>query len=318
MGSEAVFKAMADATRQRILQVLLRHELSVSELVEVLGQPQSTVSRHLRVLRDAELISDRRNGVTVHYAMAPMVVGGDSDTVQAHVVRWLEGESVPKPVGRRIERVLERRHAETVSFFHDVGRRWDEMRTDFFGTSFHLEALTALLLKTWVVADIGTGSGYLLPVLAGTFEQVIAIEPVERLLEAARGRPELRAAKNIEYRAGDLRQLPMKDGEVDLAVAMLVLHHVPDPAAALREIGRVVKPSGRVLVVEQRAHRCEAFRELMQGRWWGFESGRLEEMVREAGFADMVSRRLETAWPTSPSAPEVPELFGLTAVRRDE
>ena len=315
MGSEAIFKALADSTRQKILQTLLQHELSVTELVEVLGQPQSTVSRHLKVLRNAELILDRRNGVTVHYSPSSAAVGGDNSSLQAHLVRWLEWEAPPKALQRRIRQVLERRHAETVGFFESVGQRWDQMRTDCFGGSFHLEALTALLPKSWVVADIGAGTGYLLPALAGAFEKVIAIEPVTTLLEAARSRPELRGADNIDFRSGDLRELPMANGEADLAIAMLVLHHVPDPATALGEINRVVKPEGRVLVVEQQTHRCEAFREMMGGRWWGFERSRLADLVREAGFKDLVCRELETAGPTSASAPETPGLFVLTGTR---
>jgi ubiquinone/menaquinone biosynthesis C-methylase UbiE len=312
MSTDSVFKAMADPTRQRIMQVLLQHEFSVTELVDVLRQPQSTVSRHLKVLRDAELISDRRNGVTVHYAPSAAAVGGDNDALPAHLVRWLEQQPVPTALQRRIARVLENRHAETVSYFEGIGQRWDQMRTDCFGPSFHLEALTALLPRTWVVADIGTGTGYLLPALAAAFAKVIAIEPVATLMEAARSRPELRAASNVEFRAGDLRQLPLADGEVDLAVAVLVLHHVPEPAAALAEIGRAVQPGGRVLIVEQQAHRCEAFHELMQDRWWGFEPEALARQVEAAGFTGAGTRVLRSATSTSAAAPETPELFVMT------
>lgn len=315
MSSEAVFKAMADSTRRRILQALLQHEFSVTELVEVLDQPQSTVSRHLKVLREAELISDRRNGAMVHYAPAALAVGGGNDTLQANVVRWVEREPISKPMHHRIQRVLERRHAETVSFFEGVGQRWEQMRTDCFGNSFHLEALTALLPKSWVVADIGSGTGYLLPILAAAFERVIAVEPVPTLLEAARGRSELREAGNVDFRSGDLRKLPLNDGEVDLAVAVLVLHHVSDPAAAVREIGRVVKPGGRVLLVEEQTHRCEVFWEMMHERWWGFDQENLAAHVREAGFEDVGWRTLQTAWPTSTSAPETPNLFVLAGTR---
>ena len=315
MNAETVFKAMAEPTRQRILQTLLENELSVTELVEVLGQPQSTVSRHLRVLRDAELISDRRNGATVHYAPSPAALGSDTDALQALVVRWLQNEPAPGALRRRLRRVLERRHAETVGFFESVGQRWEQMRTDCFGTSFHLEAFTALLPKSWTVADIGAGSGFLLPTLAAVFDSVIAVEPVSSLLEAARNRPELRGADHVDFRAGDLQRLPLTDGEVDLAIAALVLHHVPDPGVALREIGRVVKPEGRVLVIEQQAHRCEAFRAMMRGRWWGFEPESLAARVRAAGFEDVAWRELRTASPTSASVPETPDLFVLTGTR---
>ncbi len=312
MNTEAVFGAMADATRHRIMQVLAQHELSVTELVEILGQPQSTVSRHLKVLREADLIRDSRNGANVHYALSATALGGDDESVQAHLVDWVKKQPVPKALQRRIERILERRHAETMSFFEDIGQQWDELRVGCFGNSFHVEALLGLLPSSWVVADIGTGTGYLLPLLAAGFEKVIAIEPVSLLMRAARSRPEVREAKNVEFRSGDLRRLPLEDGEVDLAVAMLVLHHVPEPVAALAEIGRAVKADGGVVIVEQQAHQCEAFRRLMQDRWWGFEPERLAEQVQAAGFAEVRWRELRTAGPTSTAVPETPGLFVLT------
>ncbi|MCK4660972.1 MAG: ArsR family transcriptional regulator [Phycisphaerae bacterium] len=317
MSSENVLKAMADPTRLKIMQALLRHELSVTEIVAMLAIPQSTVSRHLKVLRNAELISDRRNGVTVHYAPSSVAMGGDNDSLQSRLARWLEDEPVPRGLQERLQRVLEQRHAETVDFFESVGQRWDQMRTDCFGNSFHLEALTTLLPKSWVVADIGAGTGYLLPGLAAVFEKVIAVEPVPALLEVARSRLGPDDVNRVDLRRGDLRGLPIEDGEVDLAIAMLVLHHVPDPDAALAEVGRVVRSGGRILVVEQQAHRCEAFRELMHGRWWGFEPDSLAAQVRAAGFQEVIRHDLRTAGPTSASVPQTPDLFVLTGKRQE-
>lgn len=316
MDIEPVIKSVADPTRRNIMQALLQHELSVNELVAVVRKPQSTVSRHLKVLRDAELIVDRRNGASIHYAPSASALDADRDSLQAVLLRWLAEQPLPKALERRIAGVLDRRHAEAVSYFQRVGHRWERMRSDCFGSRFHLEALTALLPQSWVVADVGTGSGPLLPPLAASFKRVIAIEPVRELLDAARSRPDLAGLDNVDFREGDLRQLPLADGEVDLAVAMLVLHHVPDVSAALREIGRVVKPAGRALVVEQHLHQCEAFRKMMGDRWWGFEPETLAEGLAAAGFEEVAWRTLRTAEPTSASVPETPELFVMTATRK--
>ncbi|MCP4591119.1 MAG: metalloregulator ArsR/SmtB family transcription factor [bacterium] len=317
VGADVIFKAVAEGTRRRILQVLLQHELSVGELVTVLGHPQSTVSRHLGILRSAELISDHRNGAAVHYAMSSATVGGDNEALGTQVVRWLEKERLPEVLLKRLEEVLECRHAEAVDFFEGVGGRWDQMRTDCFGSGFHLEALAALLPGEWSVADIGCGTGYLLGPLAAVFAKVVAVEPVAALLRAARERPELAGVGHVEFRSGDLRNLPLSDGEVDLAIAMLVLHHVPDPAGALREVSRVVKPGGRVLVVEQQPHRSEAFRELMQDRWWGFEPADLAEQLGAVGFTRVGWHELRSAAATSASAPETPGLFVLSGVKEE-
>ena len=169
MLSETVFKAMADGTRRRILQVVSQHELNVSELVDCLRVPQSTVSRHLKVLRDARLLQDRREGSTVVYALPEWCANGaDRPALQSRLVEWVGDQELPRGLRDRLEQVLDRRQHESTEFFSRVGLRWDRMRIDAFGDQFHLEALTALLPGDWKVADIGSGTGYLLPTLART------------------------------------------------------------------------------------------------------------------------------------------------------
>ncbi|MBN1511759.1 MAG: metalloregulator ArsR/SmtB family transcription factor [Phycisphaerae bacterium] len=318
MSSDHVFKAMADRTRRALLQVLLQNELSVSELVEVLGQPQSTISRHLRVLREAELVSERRDGTTVLSSAIVPGANGETSGLHARIVEWAGQQPVAKAVARRLDSVLRRRSARAIGFFEDVGQRWDQMRIECFGDRFHLEALLSLLPPDWVVADIGTGTGYLLPVLAGCFRRVIAIDPVETMLGVARGRPELAKAANVEFRQGDLSRLPLDDEAVDLAIAVLVLHHVPSPGEAVREIARVVRPGGRVLVVEYQAHELREFHERMQDRWWGFAPDELAGRLEAAGLRDVRRRTLTTAEPLGKAAVEAPDLYVMTATRPRE
>jgi ubiquinone/menaquinone biosynthesis C-methylase UbiE/DNA-binding transcriptional ArsR family regulator len=359
MDTEVTFKAMADGTRRRILQLVMRQELSVSELVACLNQPQSTVSRHLKVLRDAGLVQDRRDGTTVLIGVVETGDGGGwangwnaaktgsgqqtgrgktgdvggrgngvangngneggngngggLGSLQIRLMDWLADESFPRSLTRRLERVLREREGQSSGFFSRIGQRWDQLRSDAFGGVFHVEALTALLPREWVVADIGTGTGYLLPVLSRSFRKVVAVEPVAEMIEVARRRCEVRKLSNVVIKQGDLKRLPISGGRVNLAVAMLVLHHVPDPAEAMSELFRIVGPGGRLLIVEQRAHGLADFHERMQDRWWGFEPGALKRQVSKAGFVDVVHRRLPAE--SDGSVGEVPELFVMTACK---
>ena len=266
MNAELLFKALADGTRQRLVQVLSKHELSVSELVEVLDQPQSTISRHLKVLHEAGLLVDRRFGTTVLYAArtpAHVHVGGagggraggkngtggarGATGLRDRLLDWVGQERLGEAMRDRLERVMRRRRVGKADFFEAVGARWDQLRIEAFGEVFHFEALISLLPAEWTVADIGTGTGYLLGVLAGHFRKVIAVDPARSMLEAARNRPEVKPARNVSFRQGSLADLPLQDGEVDLAIASLVLQHVDRPATALGELRRCLRGGGKVI-----------------------------------------------------------------------
>ena len=312
MKPEIVFKAMADGTRQRVLIALSRHELSVSELVEVLRQPQSTVSRHLKTLREAGLIRDRRDGSTVLYAVVEPTVGNGEDALTAMMLSWVAEQQTTSALDRRLEAVIQRRSQMSDRFFHDLGRHWDTLREESFGAGFHLEAPLALLPPEWVVADLGTGTGYMLPALANHFSRVIGVDPVEAMLEGARHRVALAGLTNVELHNGDLSELPISDEAVDLAVAVLVLHHVPVLQRALVEIHRIVRPGGRVLIVEQFAHEHDNFRDRMQDHWFGFEPAALTGQMESAGFDDVRLSRLATV----ERAADAPDLMVATGTSR--
>ncbi|HKQ50252.1 MAG TPA: metalloregulator ArsR/SmtB family transcription factor [Phycisphaerae bacterium] len=306
-----LFRALAEPTRQRLVQILLSEELSVTELITVLRLPQSTISRHLKVLRAADLVRDRREGVTTYYTAAPL---DDVDDLRGAIHRWLARRPLPQPLVTRLQRVLRRRDDGAAGFFQRIGKRWDELREAAFGEAFATEAFAALLPREWTVADIGTGTGFLLPILADNFDRVIAVEPAATMLECARQRGAECGATNIDFHAGDLDRLPIEDHTCDLTIACLVLHHVPEPGRALAEMHRVVKPGGRILVIEQRAHENQAFYEMMQDRWWGFERGDLARQVAAVGFGDVRHHDLRMVQAKS-GAIDSPGLFVLTACR---
>ncbi|NOT01689.1 MAG: metalloregulator ArsR/SmtB family transcription factor [Phycisphaerales bacterium] len=315
MGTEKLFKAMADEQRHAIVQLTARQEMSVSELVACLRQPQSSVSRHLKVLREAGLVRDRRDGSAIMYSAATDAGGtGNGTALASRMVEWAMEQELPRAVQERLDRVLGERQNRSDDFFVRVGHRWDQLRIEAFGRWFQFEALASLLPVEWTVADIGTGTGFLLPLLSRSFANVIAVDPVAAMLDVARKRCAVEKTDNVTFRRGDLGRLPIADGRVDLATAMLVLHHVPSPEEALRELFRIIRPGGKLLIVEQCAHRLESFHERMQDRWWGFEPAQIETWTAAAGFSRVQAFPLPTD-AEGGIAVDAPELFTLTAER---
>lgn len=310
MDSTILFHALADATRQRALGLLTRSELSVSELVELLRLPQSTVSRQLKTLRQSGLVRDRRNGQAVVYSAN--LESTDGAGLASRLLQWSKEQPLAPGLEDRLRVVIERRREMSDRFFTRMGRHWDRLREESFGNCFHLEAFIALLPTDWRVADVGTGTGFLLPGLARQFAGVVGIDPVAEMLDTARRRVAGCSLKNVELRAGDLSQLPMNDGDVDLAVAVLVLHHTPSPAQAVGELARIVRHGGRVLIVEQLEHRSEEFRKRMHDRRTGFNASEAAAMLKGAGFDKVRTNQLQTV----ERADDAPALFVATGFRR--
>ncbi|MFQ5410692.1 MAG: ArsR/SmtB family transcription factor [Phycisphaerae bacterium] len=325
---DLLFQAMADPTRRRLLQLLAFEELNVSEIVDILGQPQSTVSRHLRVLRRAELVNDRRQGASVLYVAAggaqPSAIvnasaeappRSDADVecdLPAMILNWLSHHSLPAVMNERLQRVLQHRRTDASRFFNRLGDRWDELRDTAFGSAFVTEAFIPLLPRDWIVADVGTGTGSLLPILADHFQQVIAVDPAETMLACAKQRVEDHGSSNVTLHLGDLAKLPIGDACVDLAIAMLVIHHVRKPEEALAQMYRIVRPGGRVLIVEQEAHENQTFYERMQDLWWGFDSENLGRQLTATGFSNVRHHPLAA---TGRAAADSPRLFVLAGER---
>lgn len=313
--SENVFRAVADPTRQRLLRLLLQEELNVSELVDILEQPQSTVSRHLHILRAAGLAKDRRQGTSICYSAGVSAPAGDDDAMSL-VTDWLRRRPLPQALQVRLEKALQRRRDETLDFFQRLGHRWDALRQETFGEAFAFEAFLALLPQEWTVVDLGAGTGFLLPALARNFQHVVAIEPTPAMLECARQRVADRQLDNVSFQQEDLSQLSLREQSCDLATACLVLHHVADPAKAIRETFRVLRPGGWLLLIEQAAHELAGFREQMQDRLWGFEPQALCREVTNCGFDGV--RPLPLREPRGPGSPvEAPGLFVITGRRPD-
>jgi ArsR family transcriptional regulator len=298
--------ALADATRGRLLFVLERHDLTVGELCTVLQLPQSTVSRHLKVLADDGWVTSRAEGTSRRYRQAQP---DESGRRLWHVVR----DSLAAAPGaahdlQRLERVLAERRTRSRDYFRGVAGEWDRVRVELFGARADLLGLLALLDDRMVVGDLGCGTGALAEALAPAVARVVAVDESEAMLGAARAR--LDGVDNVELRAGALEALPVDDGALDAAVLSLVLHYVAEPAVALAEAARALRPGGRLLVVDMLPHDREDMRLEMGHVWAGFDESVLGAWLATSGFTRVRYRAL------APDAQaKGPGLFVCTATR---
>jgi len=280
-------KALADETRLRIFNLLLKHELNVNEIVTVLGMGQSRVSRHLKILSDSGLVSFRRDGLWVFYR-------ADVDNYPAGEYRRLidKDQNLVEDITRLEERLLEKAREKTL-FYDSIAPEWDSLKSGIIGEVHVQDEILARLNPCGVAADLGCGTGELLPFLGGKAGRVIGVDRSPRMLEEARER--LRGnGRNIELRIGELEHLPMRDGEADTAVINMVLHHLSAPPEGIRESARVLKPGDRLIITDLDKHEREEMRGKYGHRWLGFTAGEMESWLEEAGFTVAEAARFNT------------------------
>jgi len=296
---------LADPIRCRLLLVLEGHELTVSELCTVLQLPQSTVSRHLKVLSDGDWVFARREGTSRRYSMIGDDLQAEAARLWSLVREQLASSPATQQDRRRLEGVLAERRSRSQEFFSSA-EQWARVRREMFGQRFDLLALPGLLDPQWTMADLGAGTGQMAASLAPFVGKVIAVDDSEAMLDAARAR--LREMENVEVRAGRLEALPLGDAEVDAATMILVLHHVAEPGEALAQTWRALRPGGRVLVVDMLSHEHEEYLQQMGHVWLGFAREQIERWLTAAGFEETRVRPL----PADTEA-KGPTLFAATA-----
>jgi ArsR family transcriptional regulator len=298
--------ALADPLRGRMLLPLERHELTVGELCAVLQLPQSTVSRHLKTLADGGWVVSRRDGTSRYYSMAGRDLNGAVGRLWPLVREPLAATNGAEHDARRLKTVLDRRRSKSEAFFASAAGQWDRLREELFGDRFHLHALLDLLDPTLTVGDLGCGTGQIAELMAPHAARVIAVDGSRDMLLAARRR--LKRLGNVEVRPGELEALPIDSGQLDAAILALVLHHVPEPARALAEVARVLKPGGRVLIIDMLPHDRTEYQQQMGHVWLGFSPATMGRYLESAGFEKPGVRPL----PTDPDA-KGPGLFVATA-----
>ncbi|MCB1056384.1 MAG: metalloregulator ArsR/SmtB family transcription factor [Acidobacteria bacterium] len=273
---------LADPIRCRLLLALESHELAVSELCSVLQLPQSTVSRHLKVLGDGGWVSAYRDGTSRRYAAHRGAWEDDARRLWSLVREQVAPAPAAAEDQRRLERVLAERRTKSQEFFSSAAGQWAQMRLELFGRRFDLHALLALLDPSWTVGDLGCGTGQLAEALAPFVRQLIAVDDSDAMLDAAARR--LAPLANVELRRGSIEALPIDDESLDVALLVLVLHHLPEPGRCLEAAARTLKPGGRLLVVDMLPHDHEEYRQQMGHVWLGFGEAQLAAWLEATGL----------------------------------
>jgi ubiquinone/menaquinone biosynthesis C-methylase UbiE/biotin operon repressor len=279
-------RLLADPSRLRILLLVEREELSVAELQEILGMGQSRISTHLAQLKNAGLVEDRRNGKSILYRLKHGI-RSNGFAEMLGVLRQAAAE-IPEAGedSEALRLALRRRQDKMRAYFDELAGKFG--RNYVPGRSWQGLAETLLtLMPPMVIADLGAGEGTFSQLLARRSKKVIAVDNSEKMVEYGRELARKHGVKNLEYRKGDLEEVPIKDAAVDLAFFSQALHHAQHPERAVAEASRILKPGGRIVVLDLLRHSYEEARELYADLWLGFTEVEVTRFLRQAGFKNI-------------------------------
>jgi len=297
-----ILRVVGDPNRLRILLLLRAEELSVAELQEILVMGQSTLSTHLSQLKQAGLVEDRRTGKNNLYRLGP-AGGGVLDLVLGEAAK-----EIPEVGSDQAEmrRVLKKRQDKMRMFFDSVAGR---LGRDYVpGKSWKSLAEALLrLMPPMVVADLGAGEGSSALLLAQRAKRVIAVDSSAKMIEVGREQARRNGVNNIDFRLGDMEEIPIGTGEVELAFFSQSLHHALHPARALEEAARILVAGGRIVILDLVRHRFEEAREIYADEWLGFTESELEAMLTAAGFTAIQTSVVDK----DPDAPQFQTLLAV-------
>lgn len=274
------FSALNDCARLRILRILNQHELSVGEVADIIQLPQSTVSRHLKLLFDAGFTSRRTVGTTGLYRTATEMSDEATELWNISITNSAELPGANEDEERLVS-VLAQRHSDSRTFFKTVGSDWETLRQGLFGSHFTSVALLSLLDPSLRVADIGCGIGNAASLIAPYVKHVVGIDRESSMLQQAKERPDL--APNIEFIEGDAVHLPLENQSLDVAMLCLVLHHIESVKNAIEEACRIVKDGGKILIIDMQQHTRDEYKHTMGHIHQGFSKHSLEEFAKQTG-----------------------------------
>lgn len=284
---------LGDPVRVRAVRVLEREELAVGELAKVLQIPQSSASRHLKVLSEGGWLLRRPVGPATYYRVVLDDLPADARAIWVAVREHAGDDPETAQDDARLTAVLAERMEDSTSFFGRHAGQWDDLRSELFGRRFTDQALLGLLDPCWTVADLGCGTGNAAELLAPWVAEVVAVDASPQMLEAASRR--LADRTNIRFVHADLTDSSVPVGKVDAAVCLLVLHHLDRPGAVLHQMARMLRTSqggGVALVVDITQHDRADYRHEMGHRHQGFSHTAIKDMFEEAGFTGVRVRTL--------------------------
>ena len=293
-----VFRAIGEETRLRIMALLLRGELTVSEITQILGQSQPRVSRHLKILTDAGLVEKFREGSWMFYRVthpAPDATGAILGAVGALNI---SADRVIARDGDRFDQSRQARAATAAAYFEKNAGDWDTVRSLQIEESTverRMRALTAGK-KVKLFIDVGTGTGRMLTVFADSFEAGIGFDLSREMLAVARTNLEKAGISNAQVRHGDLFSLPVESATADIVCIHHVLHYLAEPGAAVREAARLLRPGGRLVISDFAPHELEFLRADHAHRRLGFPD---EEVVAWCAASGLTLETIETLSPES-------------------
>jgi ubiquinone/menaquinone biosynthesis C-methylase UbiE/DNA-binding transcriptional ArsR family regulator len=277
-----VLKILSDPTRLRLIALVMREELSVAELQEILGMGQSRISSQLALLRQASLVADRRDGKKAFYSLRPRLEQGQLALINAAVAS-VAGLDVIAEDARHLDRVLSKRKRLSEQYFNLIAGRLG--RNHCPGRSWEAIGRLALRLVPQItVADLGAGEGLISQLLARNAKQVWCIDNSPRMVEVGTELARKNALTNLTYKLGDIEQVPLPDESVDLAILSQALHHARHPQKAVDEAHRILSPGGQLLILELAEHSFEKARDLYADLWLGFKESALEGFLKKAKF----------------------------------
>jgi SAM-dependent methyltransferase len=288
-----LLKSLADPCRLRLVAVLLRGEFTVQELTRIFGMGQSRISRHLKILTEAGVLTVKRQGTWSYYR-----TGNGSSFFNA-ILPALERELEKLPQRGEdlasLALILEERRRRSLEFFDRHARTWDDLARTLLPIPDYRERLLRRIPTGISLLEVGVGTGGLLSELSGRATTVIGVDHSPAMLEEARRRLAQQGLGNIDLRLGEMTHLPLPDASVGCVVANMVLHHAAEPGAVVGEIRRVLTPGGVIVVADLARHERESARDQLADQWLGFEQDELLGWLQSVGFGDIVAERIAGA-----------------------
>ncbi|MBW6512421.1 MAG: metalloregulator ArsR/SmtB family transcription factor [Desulfuromonadaceae bacterium] len=284
-----LFKSLADVTRLRLVAILAQGEFTVSELTDILAMGQSRISRHLKILLDAGIVTVQRQGTWSYFRL-----DGKNNYFQQlcpTILEYLATDGVHPADQQGITRILDERQRKSRDFFDHHAREWDRLAKEMIVADRYQGVLLEQLGQVETVVDVGVGTGSLLGDLSLRARQVIGIDHSPSMLNEARTRVENNQLVNVDLRLGEMTHLPVADHSADALILNMVLHHAPQPPTVFNELRRVLRPGGRVLIAELERHQLEWFRDRLADQWLGFTRQELTDWLQLAGYR-LVSLKL--------------------------